>query len=371
MNTEYGLTMSEGELDKEAVFEIKTRAQEALARWRVAEASATGAQLQALEVLEAERSSWIEGYETTVASAVFAMVDPDLADKNDCHVVDALVALRHAQASAKERPVSIPAVEEVCSITRGQESFVRKVPGTVIANSETGEVLHRPPEGEENIRNLLAGWVSSFYDEVDTLEAWAKQHLVFESIHPFHDGNGRTGRIYNQVFLLENALVATPALPLSTVMAATRRRYYEGLGSVRKTGDWTPWVRYMYEVLEAAAETGMELLEKMEKATESLVHTDAELLGAIHSTLILEAQEVAWVGGGDPVSVFGNLHLLSRDFPQIIGFEEGVHYHKAMLKVVDQMGMRPSLASVLGKALQVERDRNIANIAKKIADKNR
>jgi Fic family protein len=91
-------------------------------------------------------------------------------------------------------------------------------------------------------------------------------HHQFESIHPFYDGNGRTGRIINVLYLVKEGLLDIPVLYLSRHIMRTKSTYYSLLQSVRETGDWTPWVVYMLEAVEVTAREGVQTIRRIREA---------------------------------------------------------------------------------------------------------
>lgn len=135
---------------------------------------------------------------------------------------------------------------------------MRSVPGTRIANPSTREVIYAPPEGADLIREKLAAWEKFIHsdDDLDPLVRMAVAHYQFEAIHPFHDGNGRTGRVLNILMLIEAGLLDEPILYLSRAIIARKNDYYRLLRAVTAENAWTEWVLYMLDVVrESAAST--------------------------------------------------------------------------------------------------------------------
>ena len=137
-------------------------------------------------------------------------------------------ALWHGFDSLKSRPLSTNLFVEIVKIIRQVDSGIRRAPGTVIANP-AGEVIYTPPEGESVIREKLANLESFMHSEngLDPLVKLAAIHYQFEAIHPFPDGNGRTGRIINILFLVENGLLDLPILYLSHYIIQKKSEYFE------------------------------------------------------------------------------------------------------------------------------------------------
>lgn len=131
---------------------------------------------------------------------------------------------------------------------------VRKVSGTTLTNDLTGEVIYTPPVGEPLLRELLANWEKFLHEqiELDPLVRMAVAHYQFEAIHPFTDGNGRTGRVVNSLFLIQENLLTLPILYLSRYIIANKADYYRLLLKVTKEQAWEEWLIY---ILKGVAET--------------------------------------------------------------------------------------------------------------------
>ena len=128
------------------------------------------------------------------------------------------------------------------------------IPGTALGNSSTKEIIYTPPVGETLLREKLANWEHFLHEreDIDPLVRMAVAHYQFEAIHPFTDGNGRTGRILNLLYMVEQNLLEVPVLYLSRYILRTRTDYYAGLLSVTAQQTWEDWIIYM---LTAVADT--------------------------------------------------------------------------------------------------------------------
>ena len=164
-------------------------------------------------------------------------------------------ALLEGVSSLKRRPLTTRTAESICSAIKGVEMSVRRVPGTALAIDATGEVVYTPPEGETRIRDLLANRDRFLHDAlaIDPLVRMAAAHHQFEAIHPFTDGNGRTGRVLNSLFLVEQGLLPLPILYLSRYIIANKADYYRLLLAVTRDAAWEPWVLYMLRGVEETA----------------------------------------------------------------------------------------------------------------------
>lgn len=132
---------------------------------------------------------------------------------------------------------------------------LRTLPGTVLRNQETGAVVYTPPQDGDEIARLVGNFLEYFHggdepDGIDPLVRMAVLHHQFESIHPFYDGNGRTGRILNLLHLVLHGLLDLPVLYLSRYIVRHKPDYYHHLQTVRDTGAWDAWVLYMLRAVE-------------------------------------------------------------------------------------------------------------------------
>ncbi len=218
---------------------------------------------------EARLSSEIENIVTTNDELYKAVADEKLSTNPQAKEV-----LRYREAlwsgfrQLKDRPISTNLFIELVKIIKGSDIGIRRIPGTKIANS-SGEVLYTSPEGESVIRYKLSNLEHFIHADngIDALIKLAIMHYQFEAIHPFVDGNGRTGRVINILFLAEKGLLDKPILFLSHYILRTKQAYYEGLRRVTEDGAWSDWVLYM---LEAIRTTAFETQERVTKILEAI-----------------------------------------------------------------------------------------------------
>src|SRR5690554_7001763 len=170
-----------------------------------------------LPLLEAKDSSEIENIVTTTDKLFQFSQEDQGADPATKEALRYRTALYEGFVHLQRKPLCASTAIEVCSTLKGVDMDVRKVPGTIIGNQATGETIYTPPVGEAVIRNLLTNWENYLHadDDTDPLIKMAISHYQFEAIHPFHDGNGRTGRIVNVLYLIEQRLLTLPILYLS------------------------------------------------------------------------------------------------------------------------------------------------------------
>ena len=163
-------------------------------------------------------------------------------------------ALHRGYQSLKDRPLCTATAVDVCRTLKGVDMDIRRTPGTQLINDRTGEVIYTPPEGEARLRDMLANWERFLHNqtELDPLIRMAVGHYQFEAIHPFTDGNGRTGRVINILYLIQEELLNLPILYLSRHVIAHKADYYGLLLGVTRDQAWEPWLQFM---LQAVAET--------------------------------------------------------------------------------------------------------------------
>ncbi|WOG27894.1 protein adenylyltransferase Fic [Endozoicomonas sp. 8E] len=205
-----------------------------------------------LPLLEAKDSSEIENVVTTTDKLFQYAEEDSLADPATKEALRYRTALFSGVQQLTQRPISTNMAVAICSIIKGCEMDIRRVPGTKLANDLTGSIIYTPPEGETVIRDLLANWEQYVHaeDDTDPLIKLAVTHYQFEAIHPFTDGNGRTGRVLNILYLLEQGLLTLPILYLSHYIVRNKAQYYHLLNQVTQEQAWEPWVLYMLQAVE-------------------------------------------------------------------------------------------------------------------------
>ena len=212
--------------------------------------------LRAIALQEAKLSSEIENIVTTDDKLYRALSREDAnVDPSTKEVLYYQDALWYGYLRLRERPLSTGLFVEIANIIKQTDAGIRRTPGTKIASSR-GEVIYTPPEGEQVIRDKLADLETYLHDDSDGIDPLVKMavgHYQFEAIHPFPDGNGRTGRIINILYLIERGLLTVPVLYPSKYIIEHKSEYYAGLRGVTENQDWEPWVLYMLEAVEQTA----------------------------------------------------------------------------------------------------------------------
>lgn len=214
-----------------------------------------GGLINALPLLEAQASSEIENIVTTTDRLFQYQSAGEHADPATREALRHSNALLEAFRALKQFPLNTRTAEQVCTRIKGTEMQVRRVPGTALANQATGEVIYTPPVGENVLRSKLTNWERYLHEarDVDPLIRMAVGHYQFEAIHPFTDGNGRTGRIINSLYLVQQELLTLPILYLSRYIIRNKAEYYRLLLDVTRNQAWEPWILYVLHGVEDTA----------------------------------------------------------------------------------------------------------------------
>lgn len=252
--------------------------------------------INTLPLLEAQASSEIENIVTTT-DKLFRYANSISEAHIDPATKEALryrTALREGFEAIKSRPMNTVLAEKLCSTLHGIEMTVRKVPGTTLSNQAKGEIIYTPPEGEILLRNKLQNWEEFLNDEsdIDPLIKMAVGHYQFEAIHPFTDGNGRTGRILNILYLIEQELLNIPILYLSRYIIKNKTEYYQNLLNVTLKKDWESWLIYM---LDAVANTSQWTCNKIKIIVDLLEETTEHVKNKLPKIYSRELVELLFV----------------------------------------------------------------------------
>lgn len=211
-----------------------------------------GLLINLLPLLEAKNSSEIENIVTTTDKLFRYANEDDSADPATREALRYRTALATGFRRLSERPLTANTAIDICSTIKSVDMQVRRVPGTKLMNPATGNVIYTPPEGEDQLKRLLGNWEQFLYTEdgLDPLIKMAISHYQFEAIHPFTDGNGRTGRVLNILYLIQQGLITLPILYLSHYIVRNKTDYYRLLLGVTKEQRWEEWILYMLAAVE-------------------------------------------------------------------------------------------------------------------------
>ncbi|MEE9269216.1 MAG: Fic family protein, partial [Candidatus Krumholzibacteria bacterium] len=224
---------------------------------------------------EAKDSSAIENIVTTDDKLFHhaAMQEKD-ADPGTKETLRYRRALLEGYRNIRSRPLSTATAVKVCQTIRGVELNVRNTSGTALKNTVTDEIIYTPPKGEQLLFKILGNWETFLHEktDIDPLIRMAVGHYQFEAIHPFTDGNGRTGRLLNILFLIGENLLDIPVLYLSRYIIENKDDYYRLLQEVTEKKHWEPWIVYM---LMAVEKTAKWTTEKIRAIKDLMEHTSS------------------------------------------------------------------------------------------------
>ena len=191
----------------------------------------------------------------------------------------------------QDRLITLNRLLEIHQVLEQNDAGLRKLPGTELKNDRTGQVVYTPPQDYQTIVQLMNNLEQFINDdkmlEADPLVKMAVIHYQFESIHPFYDGNGRTGRILNILYLVANGLLDIPILYLSRYIIQTKSDYYRLLQTVRDDGDWEAWLLYMLAGVEQTASEGIRLIQEIKRLMQEYKHQIRSKLPKIYSQDLL------------------------------------------------------------------------------------
>lgn len=227
--------------------------------------------IQTLPLLEAKDSSAIENIVTTHDELYrMELLEESFQSSAAKEVQNYRTALKYGFEKVKGKSLlTNNLILEIQKIVKKQESGFRTLPGTDLKNFITGEVVYTPPQLKDDIIRLMNNLEKIINEEklypIDPLIKMAVIHYQFESIHPFYDGNGRTGRIINILYLVLNQLLDIPILYLSRYIIQNKERYYNLLQSVRENGNWEEWVLYILKGVEETSKNTIFMIESIKE----------------------------------------------------------------------------------------------------------
>jgi Fic family protein len=178
----------------------------------------------------------------------------------------------------KEKAISLNLITRIFQQVKSTQAGLRSPQAQVVIKQgqsefRTGEVIYTPPRGEGVIESLMDNLVEYLNDDikypVDSLLKMCIAHYQFEAIHPFPDGNGRTGRIVNSLYLVNKGLLSKPVLYLSKYIIANKGEYYFSLSAVTQRQAWKSWILYMLDAVEKTSVLTNRLINETAKQMEA------------------------------------------------------------------------------------------------------
>ncbi|MGB6128886.1 MAG: Fic/DOC family N-terminal domain-containing protein [Psychrilyobacter sp.] len=248
--------------------------------------------ISSLALQEAKASSEIENIITTNDSLYKAEVMQNIKiDVNTKEVLNYKEALWKGVELIKDRGfITTNMIIDIQEALEKNSGGIRKIPGTALKNAITDEVVYTPPTGENLIRDLLKN-LEDYYnieDDVDPLIKLAIAHYQFEAIHPFYDGNGRTGRILNILYLLKENLLDSPILYLSSYIIKHKNQYYKLLEEITTKENWEDWVLFILKAIEITSKETLELAKNIKKLLDVTIEEVKEKLPKIYKKELIE-----------------------------------------------------------------------------------
>ncbi|MGC3874477.1 Fic family protein [Halomonas sp. GXIMD04776] len=249
--------------------------------------------INTLSLQEAKDSSEIENIITThdelYKANLFAEAITNPATKE---VQDYAFALKEGfQTVRQQKLIRLGDILSVQENLEKNNAGLRRFPGTELKNARTGEVVYTPPQHADDIERLMNNLVQYINDDTlcdaDPLVKMAIIHHQFESIHPFYDGNGRTGRILNILYLVAKDLLNLPVLYLSRFIIRHKADYYRQLQQVRETGQWEPWLLYMLDGVIDTAQNTIKMITEIKQLISQYKHRMRDELPKIYRQELL------------------------------------------------------------------------------------
>lgn len=248
--------------------------------------------INAIVLQEAKDSSEIENIITTQDELYKALtVNKKAVSPETKEVVNYRKAIFHGFNLAKTQ--GFIRVNDIVSIQQelvGNTAGIRSVPGTVLKNDTSGEIVYTPPQNKEEIIDLLSNFITHFNqsNELSPLINLAILHYQFESIHPFYDGNGRTGRILNILYLILNEMIDVPILYLSSYIISNKPEYYRLLNHTNRTGKWESWIMFMLKAVERTSTDTMKKITDIKDQLDTTIIKVQEKAPKIYKKELVE-----------------------------------------------------------------------------------
>ena len=227
--------------------------------------------INTLALQEAKDSSEIENIITThdelYKEELFAGAVKNPASKEVSYYVQAVK--KGFSLISKRNLLTVSDILQIHKVLEHNNAGFRKLPGTALKNQSTGETIYTPPQEHEVIVSLMSNLEQYINDDslsdVDPLVKMAVIHHRFESIHPFYDGNGRTGRIVNILYLIIKDLQKLPILYLSRYITRNKSEYYTLLNKVHTEGTWEQWILYMLDGIEQTSKQTIWIIKNIKE----------------------------------------------------------------------------------------------------------
>lgn len=184
--------------------------------------------------------------------------------------------------------ISINDIIDIQAILVQSRQGFRSLPGTQLVNDKTNEVVYTPPQSKEQIESLMRTFTEYLNAPERSLAKLAVLHFQFESIHPFYDGNGRTGRIINVLYLILKDYLEIPILYLSSYIIKHKEEYYARLQKVRTESDWENWILFILKGFETTSRQTIEKVRSIKSLMDATIEEVKEKCPKIYSKELVE-----------------------------------------------------------------------------------
>lgn len=310
--------------------------------------------LDTIYLQEAKASSEVENIITTNDELYKSLVaDRKVENSATKEVLSYKEALWLGLEQLKKKPfITTNLCISIVQCIKQNTASIRVTPGTTLSNTK-GEVIYTPPSGEPIIREKLAN-LEKFINEDDTIDPLIKMalmHYQFEAIHPFADGNGRTGRILLLLYLKLSGLLDTPAIYLSEYIIKNKADYYKSLRSVTEKNDWECYILYMLDMIEETSNKGLERLNKITTIMDKTANEIKNKLPKIYSKDLVEIlfrlpytkrQHLIDENIGNPKTVGNYLQTLEEHgfLKSVKVGKEKLYLNQQLLKILEENNSR-------------------------------
>lgn len=227
--------------------------------------------INSLGLQEAKDSSAIENIITTYDELYLSELNLDAFSSLQAKEVQNYIAAtkRGFELISETGLLTNSSIIKIQQVLEANNAGFRRLSGTALKNATTGEEVYLPPQNYDDIVQFM-GNLGKYINQdelsdFDPLVKMAIIHFQFESIHPFYDGNGRTGRIINILYLILQKLQTLPILYLSSYIIKNKQLYYKFLQQVRDTGEWEPWILFMIEAVQVTARQTIDLVIQIQE----------------------------------------------------------------------------------------------------------
>lgn len=248
--------------------------------------------INSLVLQEAKDSSAIENIITTHDELFLAQVDESKITKNAKEVKNYEFALKLGFRLINRKKLLLNRhILEIQKLLEGNNAGFRTQGGTMLKNPQTGEIKHIPPQHNGDIirlMNNLEKYINEDLDTLDPLVRLAIIHYQFETIHPFYDGNGRSGRILNILYLTYKGLLELPILYLSAYIIKYKEDYYRLLAQVSKNQAWNDWIKYILKGIEQTSQATIGRIKEIDLAMKKSAEILQDKATKIYSKDLIE-----------------------------------------------------------------------------------